>query len=392
MRPTFAIQPEDFMHSHMEEADALQFSIYDTTPDGRHGAGVASYVLALPTRAEAERIMATLEAMTPYHDVTTHAVQMIAIAIMKLQPLGFGVEIGGGGSTFLSRYSDSGRYIWATCSGGGGGAPSPFDFAVCAYPPHDEGEAVLSIVDDPDDRSAPTMELVDAVAACLGYADNAEPFALFPACQPLQPFSWQDDGAGDGALYIAGGRKWLNWHQRLSGCAGWGLSERDGGLCIVHDPEFGRFRDEEDATDHVQRCADGRVTVFSDRYNQLCRHAVEMLIRGQPDLPAIDAHLLRSRELAERANEPDGRAAFMAHHGFKPDDVRMCWRKANAAGWAEIKPEGDGWGCVVDAGGLGTHSRAASLVGAVADAEEALNEGGAGGAYAAPAASDISAA
>lgn len=388
MKAAYAIQPEDWDHSHMDEADAVRFGIYDTTDDGRHGAAGASFLAAYDSRPQAEYILGRLiEATGNRDDVGPQEAQAICLALNVLDPLGFRPEIGGGGSIFLSRYFDSGRYIWATGSEGQG-VPALCDFLVCAYPPDDEGESVLDISNGPGQRGR--LELRDAVAACVGYCEAGDPFA-------------GRGGPNDGAyLYRVGGLFWTFRHVRYSHGVGWHLFERDGALCIRNDPEFARFRDDAEATEHVRKVAAGTINVFSARYRELCADAVKMMDTGQPDHEAQAAHAARSVELrdamdaldwahqtdAERHAFAAARLAFMTHHGFALNEATGYWRKANAAGSAEIGPSrftGGHFDYVVDAGGLGTRGTARTLIGAVYDAEDEMNENGAGGAFAGPA-------
>lgn len=76
-----------------------------------------------------------------------------------LKDYGFERETGGGGCVILSRYMESGGYVWATCIDGGG-LPEQSDWLVCAY-----GDDIDNIIYQASSESKVTLEQA-AVNAC----------------------------------------------------------------------------------------------------------------------------------------------------------------------------------------------------------------------------------
>jgi hypothetical protein len=86
-----------------------------------------------------------------------------------LEEQGFEFETGGGGCVILSRYLESGGFVWATCLDGGG-LPETDNWHVCAYG-DDIGDIIASARSD-DERDA-TLE--QATQEALHFAREYTP-------------------------------------------------------------------------------------------------------------------------------------------------------------------------------------------------------------------------
>jgi len=80
-----------------------------------------------------------------------------------LDAQGFQFETGGGGCQLLSRYMESGAFVWATCLDGGG-LPDESNWMVCAY-----GDDIGDIIFEArsDDESGLTLERATAQALLI---------------------------------------------------------------------------------------------------------------------------------------------------------------------------------------------------------------------------------
>lgn len=188
-----------------------------------------------------------------------------------LEGLGFSQEVGGGGSVFMSRYYDSGRYIWAT-GYQGSDMPATDDFLLCVYPAEECGESILDIDCDPEATERPSLQ--DAAAQAMALAAEGDPFDV-PA--------YESDSA---ILYSFAGLEWTGRQQSIAIAAGWGISQAEGGgpLWIGADRENGRFGLGEDADAEAARHvafaiehAERPDNVHSARYVELCRAAAAIV-------------------------------------------------------------------------------------------------------------------
>ena len=87
-----------------------------------------------------------------------------------LKDQGFEREIGGGGCVILSRYMESGAFIWATCLDGGG-LPESDNWMICAYG-DDIGDIIFELRSDQNDDD---LSLTQVVALALDVANDFWP-------------------------------------------------------------------------------------------------------------------------------------------------------------------------------------------------------------------------
>lgn len=82
--------------------------------------------------------------------------------VLELKTLGFEEELGGGGCIFLSRYVESGAYVYVTGSDGAD-MPDASDWMIGYYPPGHDGEE-LDFLFSSDTGADRDKTLADAIA------------------------------------------------------------------------------------------------------------------------------------------------------------------------------------------------------------------------------------
>lgn len=102
--------------------------------------------------------------------------------IQSMLEQGFQREIGGGGCVVLSRYFETGAFVWATCLDGGG-LPETDNWMVCAYG-DDIGDIIFELRSD-ENESGLTLE--QAVDAALAVANEFE--SEFELCRNGLPIA-----------------------------------------------------------------------------------------------------------------------------------------------------------------------------------------------------------